>query len=114
RLLLELVERPEPDRLRRTGLGAGGGQTLLQPVVTEGAFLRDALGRAHVDDAERAGADAVAAAVAGRLLDVDGVELRAHDRPRRAHVKARRVDAVLAHVRHHQPGRLAAVGAEAL
>src|SRR5690606_77574 len=58
---------------------------------------------ADLDDAERARGDAVAAAVADVLLDVDGVELGPDDRARWARLQTRRVDAVLADVRHEEP-----------
>ena len=45
-------------------------------------------GRVDVDDAERAGGDAVAAAVAGVRLDQDRVELGPDDRPGRADLQA--------------------------
>src|SRR5208337_2808136 len=82
--LLELGDWPELDRPRRAGLGARRHQAVLEPVVAERAFLGDVLFGADVDHAERAGRDAVAAAVADGLLDVDRVELGAYDRPRRA------------------------------
>src|SRR5262249_1791296 len=96
RVLAELGDRPEPDRAGRARLGAGRLQAGAEAVVTEGALLGDTRPFAHVDDAEGAGADAVAAAVAGRLLDVDRVELGADDGAGRAHLQAGGVDAVLA------------------
>src|SRR5262249_44103253 len=83
---------------------------LLETVVTERALLGDVLVLAHVDDTERASGDAVPAAVAGRLVYVDGIELGTQDGAGGADVQARGVDAVLADVGHHQPGGLRAVG----
>src|SRR5438105_3916620 len=74
--LAELVEWAELDRLRWAGGRAGGLQIVLQPVVTEGAFLRRPGIAVETDDAIGAGGDAVAAAIADILLDEDGVELR--------------------------------------
>ena len=71
RQLLQLSDRPETDGLCRARLGAGRRQTDLEPVVAESAFLGDVRLLAHVDNAEGAGRDAIAAAVAGRLVDVD-------------------------------------------
>ena len=76
--------------------------------------MRDVLLGTDVDHPERASRDTVATAVANRLIDVDRVELGTDNRPRRADLEARRIDAVLAHVRHHQPPRLAPIGAELL
>src|SRR5699024_6926736 len=56
-----------------------------------------------LDDPVRAGGDAVAAAVADVVLHHDGAELGVRERAGRAHVEARRVRAVLAHVRLHEP-----------
>ena len=80
----------------RPGRRRGRGRS--EPVVAEGALLGDVLGGADLDHAERAGGDAVAAAVAGGLLDVDRVELGPHDRAGRADLEAPGVDAVLADV----------------
>src|SRR5436190_5504971 len=69
---------------------------------------RRRLGRPHrqlapVEDAERAGGHAVAAAVADVRLDDDGAVLGSEQRAGRADVEAGRVRAVLADVRAHQP-----------
>src|SRR5262249_13155515 len=61
--------------------------------------------RALVEDAERAGGDAVAAAVADVFLDDDRAELCAEERARRADVQARGVRAALADVGGHQPAQ---------
>src|SRR2546423_1505208 len=65
-------------------------------------------------DAERAGGDAVPAAVADVVLDVDVAELVVQDRPGRARVLARRLLAVLAHVAQHQPTARPPLGAVVL
>src|SRR5215203_734793 len=59
-----------------------------------------------VDDAEGAGDDAVAAAVADVGLHVDGVELGPDDGPRGAGLQAAGPVAVLADIRHQQPGEI--------
>src|SRR4029453_10067415 len=58
-----------------------------------------------VDDPERAGGHAVAAAVADVGLDDHGAELGPEQRPGRADLQARGRAAVLAHVRAHQPAQ---------
>src|SRR5207237_6987856 len=78
--LLQLVDWPETDRFRGAGLSAGGGQTLLEPVIAEGTFLGGAVVFAHMNDAEGTSRHAIAAAVASRAVDEDGVGLRAQDR----------------------------------
>src|SRR5207248_10385210 len=83
-------------------------QTGLQAVVAKGALPRDTL-LVHRDDAERAPRNAVAAAVADVLLDIDRVVLGPSDRACWAHLEAARLDAVLADVRHHQPAPADAV-----
>src|SRR5881392_540749 len=75
----------------------------LETVITEGALLRRARNRVDVDDAERTGGDARPAAVAHVGLDHDRVELGADDGTGGTHFQAARLDAVLAHVAHHQP-----------
>jgi len=104
RCLTQLLQRPELDRLGRAGLGAGGFHPALQPVVAERAFLRDLGVGVHLDHAVRARGDAVATTVADIRLDEHGVELRADNRPRRADLQAAGSLAVLADVRHHEPG----------
>src|SRR5262249_1423375 len=108
---LQLAHRAEADRLRGAGLGTGRRQVLLQPVVAEGALLGDVAAVAGVDDARGAGRDGVPAGVARRLVDEHRVELGAQDGAGGADVHARRVDAVLADVRHHQPGDALGAGA---
>src|SRR5205823_2427195 len=85
--LPQLLERAELDRLRRAGLRAGRLVPALQPVVAERALpdpvvllgegrqVRSRRQVAPVENAERAGRDAVAAAVADVLLDHDRPEL---------------------------------------
>ena len=106
--LPQLVQRAELDRLGRAGLGAGRAQPVADPVVAQRALVRAAVGLAPRDDAERAGRDAVAAAVADVVLDHHGAELGAHQRAGRAHVQAGGLGAVLAHVAGHQPAGAAA------
>src|SRR5687767_1349196 len=77
RSFAQFADRSELDRIRRTRLGAGRLQPALQPVVAERALLRGVRHRIDVDDAERAGRDAIATAVAGIRLNDDGVELGA-------------------------------------
>src|SRR5205823_14188922 len=102
--LTHLAERSELNRLSRAGGGARRLQIVLQPVVAEGALLGGSGVAIEADHAIGAGGDAVAAAVADVLLDVDGVELGANDRVGRADLQAAGVRAVLAHVGHHRPG----------
>src|SRR6266699_3006685 len=84
RLGHELVAEAELDGVGGTGLGARGPEPVVDPVVAERALVR----------APRV------------LVDVDGAELRAIDRPRRAGVEAAGLGAVLADVRHEEPGEL--------
>src|SRR5262249_9207193 len=111
--LLQLINWPEADRLRRAGLGTRRRQAMLQPVVAERAFLSDTAVLAHVDHAERTRGDAIAATVAGRRIDEHRVELRSQNRAGRADFEAGRIDAVLADVGHHQPRCLSAIGVSA-
>ncbi len=99
----QLVQRPELDRLGRAGGGARRLQPAPQPVVAHGAFPGPPVPLALVDHPERAGGDAVAAAVADVLLHHHGAELGAHQRPGGAHLQAGGRRAVLAHVGAHQP-----------
>ena len=80
-----------------------GSLSSLQPVVAERALPHPAVVLALVDHPERAGRDAVAAAVADVLLDHHRAVLGAEQRPGGAHVEAGGVRAVLAHVGGHQP-----------
>src|SRR3989454_332099 len=99
----QLRDRAELDRVGRTRLGAGRLEPHLQAVVAQRAFLRRGGHGVDVYHAERAGGDTGPAAVADVRLDHDRVELRPDDGPRRAHLEAAGLDAVLAHVAHHQP-----------
>src|SRR5262249_12387189 len=106
----QFVQRAELDRLGRAGLGAGRGQAVADPVVAQRALVRAAVGFPPPDHAERAGGDAVAAAVADVVLDHHGAELGAHQRARGADVQAAGLGAVLAHVAGHQPAGLPRAG----
>jgi hypothetical protein len=99
----QLVKRAELDGLGRAGLGAGRLHAGAEPVVAQRALVCLAVLLAPGDHAERAGPDAVTAAVADVVLDHHGAELGAEQRPGRAHVQAGRLGAVLAHVAGHQP-----------
>src|SRR5574341_1430855 len=70
RLGVELVPEPELDGLGRAPLRARRAEPVVDPVVAERALLRRTGTRVERDDAERARGDAVAAAVAGVLVDV--------------------------------------------
>src|SRR5262249_25716387 len=111
-----VVDLAELNGFGGTCLCASRRQAVLEPVVAEGAFLSETGVGAGVDDAKRARGDAIAATVARRLVDVHGVEFSAQDGARRAYLQARGIDAMFAHIRHHQPGGLLAirVGAELL
>jgi hypothetical protein len=100
----ELVQRPELDRLGRAGLGAGGNEARLLTVVAERALERAAVVGPAVDDAERTGYDAVAAAVADVGLYVDAAELRPDDRAGGTRLEAARRLAMLADVGRERPG----------
>src|SRR5580693_1920842 len=69
--LAQLIDRPELDRVRRASLGARRDEAVLLAVVAERAFVRMAVEVAASDDPERAGRDAIRAAVADVALDVD-------------------------------------------
>src|SRR6266699_2015725 len=99
----QLGDRAELDRVGRARFRAGGLEPHLEPVVAQGALLRRARNGIDVDDAERAGGDAGATAVADVGLDHHRVELGADDGAGRTHFQAPRLDTVLAHVAHHQP-----------
>src|SRR5882762_4930840 len=114
RLLSELGNRPEHDRVGGTGLGAGGLQPGLQAVVTERALLGRVRDRIHPDDAEGAGRDAVTAPVARVGLDHDRVELGTDDGAGRAHLEAAGLDAMLAYVGHQEPAATTSIGRELL
>src|SRR5262249_18416807 len=87
----------------RAGLGTGRDEAVLLTVVAERALVRMPVEVAARDDPERAGRDAIRAAVADIALDVDVRELVIDDGARGARVLARGGDAVLADVAHHQP-----------
>ena len=114
----QILDRPELNRCRRADRRTGGLQAVLQPVIAQRALLRRALSgvlRApHVDDTKRTRRHAGTAAVARRLLDVHAIELGANNRPSRADLQTGRIDAVLAHIRHHQPAQVTAVRTSAL
>src|SRR5262245_29990720 len=101
--LAELVDRPELYRLRRTGLGAGGDESVALAVVAECALVGMAVERASRDHAEGTRGHTGRAAVADVGLNEDVLELVVDDGARRARLLTRRGDAVLADVAHHQP-----------
>src|SRR5262249_49666942 len=98
RILHELIPWAEANRLRRTGLGTRRRQAGPPAVVAERTLRGHELVRiaAHVDDAERTRRNAIAAAVARRLIDIHGIKLGAQDGPGRADLQARSIDTVLA------------------
>src|SRR5439155_25553539 len=110
RLLLELRQRPELDRLGRARFRASRLESTPQAVVAQRALVSGARLSVHADYAVRTRRDAVAAAVAHVLLDEDGVELGADDGAGRTDLHAAGLLAVLADVRHHQPGGAVARG----
>jgi len=59
--------------------------------------------RVDVDDAEWARPDAISAAITDVGLDDHGVELGADDGAGRTDFEATRLDAMFAHITHHQP-----------
>src|SRR5690242_7957304 len=99
----QLDDRPELDRVRGARLRACGLEPYFEAVITERALLRGARHRVDVDHAERAGGDAGATSVADVGLDHHRVELGPDDGAGGAHLEAPGLDAVLAHVAHHQP-----------
>src|SRR5712691_2786214 len=103
----ELVAEPKLDGLGRAGLRARRAQAVVDAIVAEGALVGPSRVVVEGHDAEGAGADAVPAAVADVLVDVDRAELGPVDRARRAGVEASGLRAVLAHVRHEEPRELA-------
>src|SRR5262249_42662266 len=107
-------DRPKLDRLGRTSLRAGRLEASLHPIVTERALLRGARNRVDFNDAERAGCNAVAAAVAGVRLNDDGIELGPDNRARGADFEASRVHAVFADIAHKQPAAVFPVIGELL
>src|SRR5207237_7407742 len=103
RTLVELIQRTELNRVRRTGLGARRLQPALQPVVAQRAFVRLAVVDVQLDDAERTRRNTVPAAVADVLLDHHSTELRSKQGPSRARFQAAGASAVFAYIAHHQP-----------
>src|SRR6266851_726956 len=103
----QLVAEAELDRLGGTGLGAGRPEPIVDAVVAEGALVGAPGVVVEGHHPERARADAVPAAVADVLVDVDGAVLGPVDRPGGAGLEASRLRAVLADVRHQQPLQLA-------
>src|SRR6266550_3163016 len=99
----QLADGAELDRISRTRFGARGFEPDAHAIVTERALLRRARDHVHIDDAKGTAGDAGAAAVADIRLDHHGVELGADDRAGRAHLDTAGLDAVLAHVAHHEP-----------
>src|SRR3989475_12978725 len=99
----QLGDRAELDRVGWTGLRAGGLEPHLEAVVTQGALLGGARHRVDVDDAERASGDTRPTAVADVRLDHHCVELGPNDGAGGAYFQASRLDAMFAHVAHHQP-----------
>ena len=87
RAVCSSLDLAELDALRRTGLGAGGRQAVLLPVVAERTLPGAPVGVVQLDHAEGAGDLAVAAAVADVGLDVDIAELVADDRAGRAGIR---------------------------
>src|SRR5690606_39059387 len=112
--LAQFRDRPELDRLGRTGLGPSGGHPRLHPVVAERALHRRPGDRVDIGHPERAGADPGRAPVADVRLEHRGVELGADHRAGRADLEAAGLATVLADVAHHQPAALRAVLIELL
>src|SRR6202040_2179806 len=88
-------------------LGAGGAEPVVDTIVAEGALVGAPGVVVEGHHPERARADAVPAAVADALVDVDGAVLGALDGSGRAGIEATRLRAVLADVRHEEPLQLA-------
>src|SRR5262245_5321318 len=99
----QLVPEAELNRLGRAGLGARGAEAVVDPIVAEGALLGGPGLLVEAHDSKRARRDAVPAAVADVLVDVDGAVLGPVDRAVRARIEATRLGAVLADVGHEQP-----------
>src|ERR1019366_7616468 len=78
----------------------------LLAVVTERALPGPDVAFETLDDAERTAGDAVAAAIANVGLHIDRIELGANDGSGGTCVQASGARAVLAHVRHHEPGEV--------
>src|SRR5699024_6020364 len=104
--LPEFVEVAELDGFGGAGLGTGRFHAVTDPVVAQGALPGPSVLLPAVDDAVRAGGDAVPAAVADVLLDHDGLELGVEKGPGRTHVHTCGVGAAFTHVRGHEPAEL--------
>ncbi len=107
RLGHQLVAEPELDGLGGAGLGAGGPEPVVDAVIAEGALVGPPGVVVVGHHAERARADAVPAAVADVLVDIDGTVLGPVDGAGGTGVEAARLGAVLADIRHEQPLELA-------
>src|SRR5579875_691315 len=84
---LELGDLAKLNRFRGAGFGAGRLQAVFQAIIAKRAFVGPAISQFQVvarDDAKGAGDDAISAAVADILLDVDRIKLGADDRASRA------------------------------
>src|SRR5205807_4789326 len=110
----ELVERSEGDRPGGARTDARRLLVDLEAVVAERALVGAVVDVGAGDHPERAGADAVAAAVADVVLHEHGAELGAHDGAGRADVHAAGVLAVLADVGDEEPSVLAVRAIELL
>jgi len=104
---------PSPPDAAAADPAKTNGEPVTDPVIAQRALLGDALVLDHalladppVDDPERTGRHAVAAAVADVVLHHHRAELGTKQRPGRAHVRARGVGAVLADVGLHRPAEL--------
>src|SRR5262249_33628399 len=93
----QLADRPKLNRIRRTCLGAGRLQAMLQAVVAQGALLRCPRGRVDLDDTEWTGRNTVATAITHVGLDDHRIELGADDGPCRAYLQATSLHAVFTH-----------------
>src|SRR6185295_13366291 len=91
------------NRFGGAGLGAGRPESVVDAVVAEGALVGAAGIVVEGHHPERARADAVPAAVADVLVDIDGAVLGPVDRSGGAGLDASRLRAVLADVRHQEP-----------
>src|SRR5581483_10699078 len=93
----------EQDRICRTGLSAGGLDVIFLAAVTQSAFVRASISLAAIQHSEWAGGNAITAAIANILLDIDVAEFVIDNRACRTRFFTRRNDAVFADVAHHQP-----------
>src|SRR4029453_4330330 len=106
RLLHQIVAEAELDGLGRARHGACRPEPIVDPVIAERALRRAPGVVAEAHHPERAGRDAVPAAIADVLVDVDRPELGAVDGARRTRVETPPLRAVLATVRNQEPGHL--------